>query len=325
MPRQPPYLSTGLIPNPRTMRITNLSSQPEGVLRSWLPHNLLAEQVVFLPDACPGKSPLPTGTVVLTRQTDWRTLALSDCGCGMRLLRSSLGVDDLTVAMWDEVAYRLRQNKGSLGDLGGGNHFLDALLPYDGETLYFLVHTGSRDESGLADGLVDDARAFDAEFQRVVAWAAANRERVEETIRSVVGPLELVLDHAHNTFEKTAEGVIIRKGSVRVRPGDLAVLPSHMSGDVALVKATKRVEDVLCSISHGTGRAMSRADAKHAAASFDFAALRASILLPSLLHDSSLTTEGPFAYRELDDCLALLQGYVEEEARFSVVAYAGHL
>src|SRR6266481_21951 len=104
------------------MKLTNLSSEPVGKLHSWLPHDLEAEQVVFLPDACPGKSPLPTGTAVLTAQSDWRRFAVSDCGCGMRLVRSSLAKKDLTLERWDQLANRLRANKGSLGDLGGGNH-----------------------------------------------------------------------------------------------------------------------------------------------------------------------------------------------------------
>jgi hypothetical protein len=49
------------------MDIVNLSAEPMGRLHSWLPRGLVAEKVVFLPDACPGKSPLPTGTAVLTR------------------------------------------------------------------------------------------------------------------------------------------------------------------------------------------------------------------------------------------------------------------
>ncbi|RKZ84939.1 MAG: hypothetical protein DRR19_17035 [Candidatus Parabeggiatoa sp. nov. 1] len=57
----------------------------------------------------------------------------------MRLLKSQMGAAELTQAIWNEVALRLQQNKGQLGDLGGGNHFLDALLPYDEDTLYFLV------------------------------------------------------------------------------------------------------------------------------------------------------------------------------------------
>jgi len=61
--------------------IKNLSAEPLGKLHSWIPHDLKAERVVFLPDACPGKSPLPTGTAVLTHQEDWRRFAVSDCGC----------------------------------------------------------------------------------------------------------------------------------------------------------------------------------------------------------------------------------------------------
>src|SRR5205823_9832791 len=113
------------------MQIVNLSAEPLWKLHTWIPHGLEAEEIVFLPDACPGKSPLPTGTAVKTRQPDWRRFAVSDCGCGMRLLRSSVSPTDINLARWDELADRLRANKGRLGDLGGGNHFLDALAPYD--------------------------------------------------------------------------------------------------------------------------------------------------------------------------------------------------
>jgi hypothetical protein len=47
------------------VELVNLSAEPLGRLHSWIPHDLMAEKVVFLPDACPGKSPLPTGTAVL--------------------------------------------------------------------------------------------------------------------------------------------------------------------------------------------------------------------------------------------------------------------
>jgi hypothetical protein len=44
------------------MELINLLAEPLGKLHSWIPHDLEAELGVFLPDACPGKSPLPTGT-----------------------------------------------------------------------------------------------------------------------------------------------------------------------------------------------------------------------------------------------------------------------
>ncbi len=308
------------------MEILNLSSEHLGKLHAWLPHNLCAEKVVFLPDACPGKSPLPTGTAVLTRQEDWRRFAVSDCGCGMRLVRSQLKIEELTVSAWDAVAEALVRNKGGLGDLGGGNHFLDALVSYTDERLYFLIHTGSRAESGIVDEFVESPHAFDREFERVVQWAADNRAVVQESAEGVLGPLELVLDLPHNTFEMLPEGgALIRKGAVRVVPGELNIIPSHMVGDVALVRATPQVNDSLWSLSHGTGRAMSRSDCKPLAESYNFDKMRDKILIPRMVQDASLRTDGPFAYRELDDCLALLAGYVEEVERFAVVGYMGHL
>lgn len=308
------------------MELVNLSAEPLGKLHSWIPHDLQAEQIVFLPDACPGKSPLPTGTAVLTRQPNWRKFAVSDCGCGMRLLRSELKPSELDRTRWDRVANRLRSNKGGLGDLGGGNHFLDALEPYDEGPLHFLIHTGSRNESGHVDAFVDQADRFDREFDRVVQWAADNRAAIHEAISEVFGEVELVLDLPHNTYEILDDGAaLIRKGSVRVAPGDLSVLPSHMSGDVVLVRATDQVKEILNSISHGTGRKMSRSDCKPLADHFDFATMRKKILIPTGVEDSSLRTDGPFAYRDLDECLRLIEPYVEPVMRFGVIGYMGHL
>jgi len=306
--------------------VINLSAEPDWKLHTWLPHGLRAEQVVFLPDACPGKSPLPTGAAVLTSQTDWRRYAVSDCGCGMRLVRSSLAANELDVERWDQLAKLLRANKGKLGDLGGGNHFLDALAPYDDGPLHFLIHTGSRNESGLVDQYIDDAVTFDREFARVVAWAADNRSAIHDAVERVFGRVELVLDLPHNTYEMLDNGsVIIRKGSVRIRPGELSVIPSHMTGDAVLVRATARVRDILSSMSHGTGRRMSRSDCKPLADHFDFQKMRRQVLIPTGVENASLRTDGPYAYRELDECLALISEYVEEIQRFAVVGYMGHL
>lgn len=308
------------------MDLINLSAEPVGRLHSWIPHDLRAERIVFLPDACPGKSPLPTGTAVLTRQDNWRKFAVSDCGCGMRLLRSEMSPHELDSARWDRVADRLRASKGGLGDLGGGNHFLDALEPYDDGPLHFLIHTGSRNESGHVDAYINDPDRFDQEFDRVVRWAADNRAAIHESIQQVFGKVDLVLDLPHNTYEILEDGAaLIRKGSVRIAPGDVSILPSHMSGDVVLVSATERVADILFSISHGTGRKMSRSDCKPLADTFDFSAMRERIMIPTGVEDSSLRTDGPFAYRDLDECLALIEDYVRPITRFSVIGYMGHL
>jgi len=244
----------------------------------------------------------------------------------MRLVRSSVPVKDLDPNQWNSVADHLRANKGGLGDLGGGNHFLDAIAPYDDGPLYFLIHTGSRSESGHVDALIDRADRFDAKFNQVVQWAASNRAEIHERVERVFGKTDLVLDLPHNTFEQLGDGsVIIRKGSVRLIPGDLCVLPSHMSGDVVLIRARERIREILDSMSHGTGRKMSRSECKPLADNYDFTILRNSILIPAGVEDTSLRTEGPFAYRDLDECLELIKDYVEVVNRFRVVGYMGHL
>ena len=105
----------------------------------------------------------------------------------------------------------------------------------------------------------------------------------------------------------------------------MSIIPSHLSGDAVLVRATHRVEEILCSMSHGTGRKMSRGDCKPLADSFDFDSLRRNVLIPTGVENASLRTEGPYAYRGLDECLDLITGFVEELSRFSVVGYMGHL
>jgi release factor H-coupled RctB family protein len=244
----------------------------------------------------------------------------------MRLVRSSLSPEDLTADSWGAIAESLRRSRGRLGDLGGGNHFLDALAPYTDDRLHLLIHTGSRAESGLVDDLIDEPEAFDAEFGRIVEWAAANRAAVHDAAEIALGPLELLVDLPHNTNEILPDGgAIIRKGAVHVEAGDVNIIPSHMAGDVALVRATSKVEQSLYSLSHGTGRTMSRGDCKPLADRFDFANLRKRLLIPAGVQDASLRTDGPYAYRDLETCLGLLQGYVEEIERFAVVGYMGHL
>jgi hypothetical protein len=70
---------------------------------------------------------------------------------------------------------------------------------------------------------------------------------------------------------------------------------------------------------------MSRSDCKPFADKFDYQGLRGSVLIPNGVEDASLRTDGPFAYRDLDDCLQLIDAYIEVITRFSVIGYMGHL
>lgn len=307
-------------------RISNYSALPTAQLLNMLPRSLKYEEVVFMPDVCPGKSPLPTGTALRTFDPNWRQYAISDCGCGMQLLKTGLSFEDFDskIHLWDKLGLELRKNKGGLGDLGGGNHFVDAIVDYSDHSVNILIHTGSRLESGLVDHLVDKPLEFEKEFDRIIGWAKDNRDCVADAVKKIYGDCECKLDLAHNTYEKLNDGsVVIRKGVIKVKPGEQIILPSHMSGDIALLQAQSGVTGTLHSLSHGTGRAMSRSEAKEIPVNFE--ELRQSIYIPNYINNSSIKTEAPHCYRSLDSCIDLLGPLVREEARFAVVAYLGRL
>ena len=307
------------------MEVINYSAEPLNKVYGWLPHDLDAEKVIFFPDACPGKSPLPTGTVVLTRQENWRKFAVSDCGCGMLLCEADLTKEDFKKEVWDGIYYDIQANKGKLGDLGSGNHFLDALESYTDDKISFLIHTGSRNESKLVDDLIDRPQQFDSKFYDVCEWAKENRFTIFKILEKYFGRLHLVLDKNHNHFEMADDGVIIRKGAVKVTPGEQTVVPSNMNGDVVLLTATSEVIHTYNSLCHGTGRVMSRGDAKAFAATFDYDALREKIYIPNMIANDNIKTDAPFCYRDLDSCLGLIDHLVQIDKRYSVFAYLGQM
>lgn len=320
-------------------KLLNLSAEPSQVILGWLEKaNALraAKRVISLPDTCPGKSPLPTGTGFLTDAHDWRRFALSDVGCGICVVRTPLSLDDVETSdfreMWDALCSDLaeRRNEG-LGDLGSGNHFLDAVVSYENDSVCLVVHTGSRKESGLVDDLIDRPAEFDREFDRIKGWARDNRAAVldiaERHVGTFVGlyPGLARLDRDHNHYEEVEGGTLIRKGSQRVEPGELALIPSNLLDDMVIVRATERVRETLFCLPHGTGRTMSRSDAKRVTETFDFEMMRSRVYIPSQITNASLRTEAPICYRNLDAGLALIEPYVEEVERFVPVAYIGQL
>lgn len=307
------------------MEILNYSAEPLNKVYGWLPHDLEAEKVIFFPDACPGKSPLPTGTVVFTKQENWRKFAISDCGCGMLLCDSNITKNEFKNEKWDSIYYDIQANKGKLGDLGSGNHFLDAIESYTDVKISFLIHTGSRNESKLVDDLIDNPNKFDTKFLDVCNWAKDNRYAIFSILEKYFGRLNLVLDKNHNHFEITDDGVIIRKGAVRVEAGEQTVVPSNMNGDIVLITATDEVRNTYHSLCHGTGRVMSRSEAKEFAQHFDYDKLREEIYIPEMIANENIKTDAPFCYRDLDSCLGLIDKLIKIDKRYSVFAYLGQM
>jgi RNA-splicing ligase RtcB len=307
----------------------NFSGQNLQEIFRYFPRDLKAEKVVLLPDLCPGKAPLPTGCAVEVnrdKQPNWRKFAISDIGCGIRVEKSKLNWLEFeeNLKLWDEVMKKIKENKGKLGDLGSGNHFLDAAVDNE-ERIYFVIHTGSRSESSRVDKLTDKPRAFDKVYSETVLWAKNNREAIADILEKIYGKLELILDKSHNSYEIKEKQIVIRKGAVKLEPNELTIIPSTMNGDMVLVRGKNAISEVLSSMAHGTGRIKSRGESKKDAYQYNFKNLREQIYIPEEISDDSILTENPSCYRQLDSCLALIKNLVKEEKRLIPVAYIGQI
>jgi RNA-splicing ligase RtcB len=233
--------------------------------------------------------------------------------------------EDFTKRDWDSIGKALKSTKGGLGDIGSGNHFLDALESYSDNNLYFVCHTGSRFEGKELQNLIDSPKQFDEQYRNTRNWARENRLTVMKILEKYFGRIDIILDKDHNHYEVKDETIIIRKGAVQLSEGELTIIPSSMTGDMVLVKGSPKINEINNSLSHGTGRCFSRSQGKAYAEEFDFGGLRRMIYIPDFISDASIKTEAPFCYRDLDDCLSFISEYIEVQERYSPFAYLGQL
>jgi len=173
----------------------------------------------------------------------------------------------------------------SLGSIGGGNHFCElqtieeilepevaASAGLDRALAYVLVHSGSRGlgysilQRHLAAGTVtlgplsEDGRAYLAEHDIAVRWAALNRRVIAARAAAAVrADCRALADLSHNLAEVGSGGVLHRKGAA---PSDRGLVPIPGSrGTLSyLVEplAAARPE-TLASLAHGAGRKFDRA------------------------------------------------------------------
>jgi len=313
-------------------KLKNYSDKQEWELHNIFPKKVLekATSIIALPDINQGKAPLPTGSVAVfdlnfTHEEEVYQFTESDVGCGMLLIKSSLKKEEFNKKEWDAVGLEIKKRKGKLGDLGSGNHFIDAIIDIEDNALYFLIHTGSRDKSKEISELISKKKykEFHNLYNDTIEWANQNRLTISHMLEKYFGKTEIIIHNNHNHYEIDKNKFIVRKGAVKVKDGELAVIPSNMVGEIALVKAKNTIEKIYNSLSHGTGRIMSRSNAKKI--QVDYKSIRKKIYIPEYIKNESLRTESPEVYRSLNEVLDKLSEFIELEKLFIPIAYLGQL
>jgi RNA-splicing ligase RtcB len=105
----------------------------------------------------------------------------------------------------------------------------------------------------------------------------------------------------HNYID--LEDRIIRKGAIKAQKGTRMVVPFNMRDGIALCIG-KGNDEWNCSCSHGSGRKMSRADAKNAVTLEDFKKSMEGIYTTTVCEQT--LDESPMAYKDTDEIIRLI-------------------
>ena len=200
----------------------------------------------------------------------------------------------------------------SIGTVGGGNHFME----YDegGGRYAFTVHTGSR-HLGLkvfnkwdivashnpnAPGYLtgDGLKGYLTDMVIAQAYARYNRMTVLDKAAAIMH--KLTGAHVDGRIETTHNYVdfrdmMLRKGAIRSYEGELMVIPFNMRDGIVVCEGRSNPE-WNCSAPHGSGRCMSRSDARRRISLTDYQSQMRGIYTTSVCRGT--VDEAPGAYKD---------------------------
>ena len=200
----------------------------------------------------------------------------------------------------------------SIGTIGGGNHFME----YDeGDGRYaFTVHTGSRhlgikifnkwdsvakrNQNYPGYLLDEDMKGYLTDMVIAQAYARFNRMIVLDKAAAIMHKIngaKLVgsIETTHNYVD--FRDMILRKGAIRSYEGELMVLPFNMRDGIAVCEGKSNPEWNYSS-PHGSGRCMSRAEARRNLSMADYKYQMRDVYTTSV--NLETIDEAPSAYKD---------------------------
>jgi RNA-splicing ligase RtcB len=140
-------------------------------------------------------------------------------------------------------------------------------------------------------------------------YAQLNRETMLGIIcqRMAITP-HSVFQTIHNYIDISQTDVILRKGAVSAKKGEMLIIPMNMR-DGSLICMGKGNSDWLCSAPHGAGRLMSRHDANQTITLEQFQASMKGIYSTSICKET--INESPMAYKPMQEIIDCIQPTVD--------------
>jgi RNA-splicing ligase RtcB len=153
----------------------------------------------------------------------------------------------------------------------------------------------------------ESARAYFADMKIAQAYAGINRrammmaimEYLKENYRE-----DSIIESVHNYVDFNEEVPVLRKGAIRGRAGELAIIPLNMRDGTLFVEGKSNPE-WNWSLPHGAGRVYSRTRAKEALSMEDFKEAMKDVYTSCV--STATIDESPMAYKPVNDILASIE------------------
>ena len=229
--------------------------------------------------------------------------------------------DEDDIAFWcrdlhldEKVFYK------SMGTLGGGNHFIELDFNDELALMGVTVHTGSRGvgnkvcnywtnrAKARGDYLLGGAmQGYLIDMVVAQAYAKYNRKVILDKIADIYkkmckGRAKETVSSVHNYID--FKDMMIRKGAIRSYKGEKMVIPFNMRDGIAICTGKSNCEWNY-SAPHGSGRAMSRTQARQKLSMKDFRQAMDGIYSTSVC--LSTIDESPMAYKATADIISLIE------------------
>lgn len=234
-----------------------------------------------------------------------------------------------------DLCRRLKLQEGifykSLGTLGGGNHFIEYGEDEDSSEGWLTIHCGSRNLGvkianhwhGIANnpkradfiGYLwgDSLRGYLSDMIIAQAYAIYNHQIIRDRIFTILRKLckakctESIFT-THNYISVADDRPMLRKGAIDSSEGRKIALPFNMRDGIAICIG-KGNEQWLNNAPHGTGRIMSRTQARKNISMADFEKSMTGIFSTSVCEGT--LDESPMAYKPTDEIIGLITPTVE--------------
>lgn len=241
-----------------------------------------------------------------------------------------------------------------LGTMGGGNHFIELQADEEG-FLRYMIHSGSRNLgnkvgtfynkiaaelctrfrhpdvvknqlSFLPDGC-EEYELYVREMRLCLDFAEANHKKMQELLEGVLRDFIPDIEFREHIFTRHNYAEIEhhdgrdlwvhRKGAVRVREGEIAIIPGSQGTSSYIVRGLGNPAS-FCSASHGAGRKLSRTAAQKQL-SLRAEQERMKDIVHNMCNQTQLD-EAPSAYKDIEDVLRREADLVQPLIRLTPLA-----